>query len=55
MILKPNEQITEQHFRGTFVFPDDVDLIGLRHDGIFGDLQRNEFNTMIEERLKTNK
>jgi hypothetical protein len=47
--LKINEQISEFHFSGTFIFPDDLDFLGEKTSvQYFVDT----FNKMILERLK---
>jgi hypothetical protein len=52
MKLKPNEPITEDHFQGTFIFPDDLDFLG--------DICKTPFlcaifNDMVKDRLSANK
>lgn len=48
MELRINEQISEFHFMGTFIFPDDLDFLGeMTKVQYFVDC----FNNMIQNRL----
>jgi hypothetical protein len=48
MKLEINVEITESHFQGTFIFPDDIDFIGeITSVQFFAD----SFNEMIDKRL----
>ena len=48
MELNVNEPITEQHFKGTYHFPNDLDWIGCTFDR---QCAVDLFNKMIEQRI----
>lgn len=49
-MLNPGEKITDDHFRGTFIFPHDLDFIGeTTNSQFFCDV----FNDMIKGRIKS--
>jgi hypothetical protein len=49
MELKTNEVINEFHFKGTFMFPVDLDFLGEKTSVQFF---VDAFNSMIQNRLK---
>ena len=49
-MLTPGEKITDDHFRGTFIFPHDLDFIG---ETCKTDFFCSVFNDMIDERIKS--
>lgn len=49
-MLNPGEKITDDHFRGTFIFPHDLDFIGeTTNSQFFCDV----FTDMIKGRIKS--
>lgn len=52
MKLKINKPITDQHFKGTFIFPDDLDYLGIayqKQDDV------KKFNDMVRQRIDNKK
>ena len=52
MKLKINKPIQDQHFKGTFTFPDDLDYLGIAYQKQ-DDVKR--FNDMVRERVENKK